>query len=228
LISYLNWFDVKSNCIHLKGAVVKYWIKLFIIAFSLFTVTGLSHADVPREGLQYTQFPTAIQNAPEVMELFSLTCSHCPKMEVVLPTLEVLTASEINQVHVVFNDSARSAAFIYYAAAVQTYDQPDREMVKALFAYVQSCNPQSKNLASNKLKLTNLFSQYGLLSPDNLPRDQLQRVVEKMELSEAMVNVAQLRSIPALIVQGRYLVTVRAHKSIDELANTINYLKSLE
>lgn len=208
-----------------KGNIVKYWNRLLIVACLFFTITSISYADVPREGLQYTRLPEAIKNAPEVIEFFSLTCSHCPKMEAVLPKIEALTTSEINQVHVVFNDSARRAAFIYYAMVVQTHDQPERDMVNALFTYVQSRNTDKNSLASNKLKLAKLFDQYGLLSPDNLSKEQQKLITMKMAQSEAMVNAIELRSIPALIIRGRYLIELRAHKSIDELADTINYLK---
>lgn len=206
---------------------MKSWNKFLIVACSFFTITGISYAELPREGLQYTQLPKTIENAPEIIEFFSLTCSHCPKMEAVLPSLAVLTKTEINQEHVVFNESARSAAFIYYAMVVQMNGLPNRNMLKALFAYVQSNERDNDRLVNKKIMIADLFSQYGLLSPDNLPKEQLKLITMKMAQSEAVVNAIELRSIPALVVQGRYLVEIRAHKSINDLAETVNHLKLL-
>ncbi len=43
--------------------------------------------------------------------------------------------------------------------------------------------------------------------------------------SEDIVHNSALESVPAFLVNGKYLVNTSAHKSLQDLANAIVYLK---
>jgi hypothetical protein len=198
-----------------------------ILLCSLLFLAGCSEADVPKEGDKYVTIPTPITDSGmgEVTEVFSLVCGHCRKMEQQIPAIEAITKVKTDKVHVVFNESAQLAAIIYYTAAIQSDGGvPDEALMSELFTAVQ--DSEAFMTKAFQPVLEKIFSSRGLVSPYMLDEQSRERVFSKLKFSESLTEQSQLQSVPAFIVKGTYLVQSSNHKDIEDIANTINYLRS--
>lgn len=204
--------------------MLKSIIPLFI---ALLALTGCNDASTPKEGDKYKVVTeTAIETSP-VVEVFSLACGHCRNMEMMLPEIKKMAGVEIDKVHVTFNQSAQVAAYIFYTAAIQTEGMPAPELMEALFAYVQDTDDNATE-EERKSQLTEIFKTYNLASPYELTEEQHKQVYQKLSDAEQLVANAQIASVPAFLVKGKYLVESSAHESLEDMANTIRYLSALE
>ncbi|MEC6832873.1 thiol:disulfide interchange protein DsbA/DsbL [Photobacterium toruni] len=197
----------------------------FVLLFTVFALSGCSDSKTPQEGDQYSVIPTPMPEMKGVTEIFSLSCGHCRKMESILPEIKKLTKSDIKQVHVIFNESAQKAAFIFYAAMVQTDNKPSYALVEQLFSYVQD-SPKDMSIEQRKTAVDKIFHDNNLKSPYELTEAQQKEVFKMFQRSEEIVRNTALESVPAFLVNGKYLVNTSAHKSLQDLANTIDYLKN--
>ncbi len=198
-------------------------VPLFI---ALLTLVGCNDASIPKEGNKYKVVAEATDAAP-VVEVFSLACGHCRSMETMIPEIKKIAGVEIDKVHVTFNQSAQVAAYIFYTAAIQTNGAPEAALMEALFAYVQDTD-DTVTEEERKSQLTNIFKTYNLASPYELTEEQHKQVYQKLSEAEQLVSSAEIASVPAFLVQGKYLVESNAHESLEDMANTISYLSKLE
>ncbi|KJF94639.1 peptide permease [Photobacterium angustum] len=198
----------------------------FVVLLAALTLTACSDSKTPQEGDKYSVIPTPMPNMPAVTEIFSLSCGHCRNMEGMLPEIQKLTdTKDINQVHVIFNESAQKAAFIFYAAMIQTNNEPSHKLVEALFSFVQD-SPKDMTDAQRKVALAKTFHDNGLKSPYELTKEQQAEIFKLLQQSEDIVRNAALQAVPAFLINGKYLVNTSAHDSLQDMANTITYLKN--
>ncbi|MGF1788453.1 thiol:disulfide interchange protein DsbA/DsbL [Photobacterium swingsii] len=202
----------------------KILLPLFV---SLLALVGCNDTSTPKEGVQYTTVATPITSttAP-VMEVFSLACGHCRNMDKILPEIQKLADTDIEQVHVTFNESAQLGAYIFYTAAIQSNGHPKPELMEQLFAYTQD-KPEGATEEDRKAQLVAIFNQHSLLSPYEISEEQHKQVFKEMAKAEQVVTNAEIASVPAFVVKGKYLVQSDAHESLEDLANTIKYLSQL-
>jgi predicted DsbA family dithiol-disulfide isomerase len=166
--------------------------------------------------------PIAMENTPDVMEIFSLTCGHCRSMEKELPKIEAASNQKITQSHATFNENASFAAFIFYTAMIQTDNNPPKALIDDLFKYVQEEQTDSPEM--NKSILLNIFHKYGLISPTNLNESQKEALFTAMEKANDITRMSEITSVPSFVVKGKYVINTAAHKSATDIANTINEL----
>ena len=79
-----------------------------------------------------------------------------------------------------------------------------------------------------KAQMIEIFEKYGMKSPIDLSEAQHEAVYQKMLSAEEIVTNANIASVPAFLVKGKYLVNSAAHKTLEEMAATISYLNALE
>lgn len=199
-------------------------ISLFI---ALLAVAGCNDTSIPQEGDKYTIVATAAEDSAKVVEIFSLACGHCRNMEIMLPEIKKMAGVDIDKVHVTFNKSAQLAAYIFYTAASQTDGTPNAELMEALFAYVQDSSDNVTD-EQKKQQLKDIFKAHNLTSPYDLTKEQHELVYQQLSEAEELVNKAQISSVPAFLVQGKYLVNTSSHESLEDMSNTIRYLATLE
>ncbi len=65
-----------------------------------------------------------------------------------------------------------------------------------------------------------------MISPYNLSEEQQQELFNYIQTAETVSTKAQINAVPTFIVNGKYEVLLPGHESIDEIAETINYLKT--
>lgn len=217
---------------------------LLFVFVSLFVLAGCSDDSSPKEGNEYTIIPTPMSDLPDVVEIFSLACGNCKNMETMIPAIEDMTKIEIAKTHVTFNESAQRSAYVYYTAAIQNDGKPSHEMMTDLFTYTQSgAGADNHNHgegqveeepvaamtpAEKKAEMISIFNKYNMKSPIDLSEAQHEAVYQQMIKAETIVTNADIASVPAFLVQGKYLVNSAAHKTLEDLAATITYLNSLD
>lgn len=205
---------------------MKSFIKVLLPIFTVLTLSACSDdATLPIEGQQYSVIPTPMQEERAVVEIFSLACDHCRAMEDVIPTLEEMTQLEFGKEHVTFNESAQRGAYLYYTAEIQSPAMPEIELVKGMFAFMQD-GSEEQTTEDKRKELVQLYAKFNLSSPMDLDDSQNEQVYQKMVAAEAFVANTGLSSVPAFLVNGKYLVDASAHDTIEELSDTIKYLKN--
>lgn len=217
---------------------------LFFVFVSLFVLAGCSEDNSPKEGNEYSVIPTPMSDLPDVVEIFSLACGNCKNMESMIPAIEEMTKIDIAKTHVTFNESAQRSAYVYYAAAIQNNGKPSHEMMADLFTYTQGGagadnhdhgeaqaeeEPEvAMTPAEKKAEMIGIFNKYDMKSPIDLSEAQHEAVYQEMVKAEKIVTNANIASVPAFLVQGKYLVNSAAHKTLEDLAATITYLNKLD
>ncbi len=201
--------------------IVSRWLLSFCACALIF---GCSDDFTPKEGEQFTTLPAnlATYRIAPVAEVFSLTCSHCRKMESVLPELEMALQQEVGKVHVTFNEGAKAAAMVYYSAMMQLGQKPDAKLMDALFSAIQdnaALTPEQQQAAIEKV-----FTDNNLISPSAFDQKQRQDLGRRLKIAQAITEQGQIQAVPTFIVAGRYQVLTSGHDDIKELAETINYL----
>lgn len=195
-----------------------------IILFPALFLMACSNADIPQEGKQYVTLPTQLEDKMllPVTEFFSLTCSHCRKMENYIPQISKQAGADISKIHVTFNQSARAAARFYYAAEMQLSDKPGAVFMDELFAAIQMANDTPAS--ERKTAIEKIFRSRDLISPEQFNTQQNQQLMNKVALAERLSTQSAINSVPTFIVKGRYKVLVAGHDNPEQIANTIHYL----
>lgn len=225
--------------------VMKTIFKPLVLLFvSFFVLAGCSDDGSPKEGNQYSIIPTPMAEMPDVVEIFSLACGNCRNMETMIPAIQDMAKVDILKTHVTFNESAQRAAYVYYAAEIQSDGKPSTEMMEELFAYTQEGGDEHNHAAEEgkeaeepaeamtpaqkKAQMIAIFEKYNMKSPIDLSEAEHEAVYQKMLGAETIVTNTNIASVPAFLVKGKYLVNSAAHETLEELSATIAYLNGLE
>jgi protein-disulfide isomerase len=204
---------------------MKFLNKFFLIALSAtLLLSACGDATIPQEGKKYVTLPTQLEDETllPVTEVFSLTCSHCRKMENFIPQISKQAGADIGKIHVTFNQSARAAAIFYYAVEMQLSDKPGAVLMDELFAAIQMANDTPAS--ERKAAIEKIFTSRDLISPAQFNTQQNQQLMNKVALAERLSTQSGINSVPTFIVKGRYQVIVAGHDDPQQIANTIHYL----
>ncbi|MEG3221335.1 thioredoxin domain-containing protein [Vibrio gigantis] len=188
---------------------------LFIFLASLI-LSATAYAS-PSEGKQYTLLEKPYSTEYQVDKFFSLTCMPCWQMTELLKDKESAGELKLHRTHVIFNDSTLQAASIYYTVLAQKPDL-SHELLSALFSLVQTKNPLQET------DIDAFFKDHNLVKQEDMPQEQQQQWAKFMEDAVSKTEQASISSIPSFIVNGRYMVKLRGHRSMEELIKTIQYL----
>ncbi|MCG7497237.1 thiol:disulfide interchange protein DsbA/DsbL [Vibrio sp. Of7-15] len=192
--------------------------------FAALLLVGCSENTQPQEGGKYTTLPAPLTQSTiqPVTEVFSLSCGHCRSMEDFIPDIKAFTNTDIDKLHVTFNESAQISALIYYSAVMQLNHNPDATFMEDLFSVVQDHG--DKTPKEQRAILEKAFNDRKLLSPYQFDEIQQKALFEMLKQAEATSVAANISSVPTFIVNGKYQVQVSAHENPQDIANTITYL----
>ncbi|NVD07968.1 thiol:disulfide interchange protein DsbA/DsbL [Vibrio sp. JPW-9-11-11] len=199
-------------------------ISSFLLFACVAILAGCSDDSQPQQGKQYTQLPASLATfrMPPVVEVFSLNCGHCRKMENELATIEQLTNQSIGKVHVTFNESAQIGAMIYYTAEMQLGQKPDHTMMTELFSATQLGD--GATLADKKAAIDLAFHSRNLTSPYDFDESQQKQLFAAMQVADDITTQGEINAVPTFIVNGKYQVITSGHQDVQGIANTINFL----
>ncbi|CAH7053028.1 Peptide permease [Vibrio chagasii] len=188
---------------------------VFILLVSLI-ISATAFAS-PSEGKQYTLLEKPYSTEYQVDKFFSLTCMPCWQMTELLKGKEGSDELKMHRTHVIFNDSTLQAAGIYYTVLAQKPDL-SHELLSELFSLVQTKNPLQET------DIDAFFKEHNLLKQKDMTQDQQQQWAKFMENAVTKTEQASISSIPSFIINGRYMVKLRGHRSMEELLETIQSL----
>ncbi|CAH7334273.1 Peptide permease [Vibrio chagasii] len=188
---------------------------VFILLVSLI-ISATAFAS-PSEGKQYTLLEKPYSTEYQVDKFFSLTCMPCWQMTELLKGKEGSGELKLHRTHVIFNDSTLQAAGIYYTVLAQRPDL-SHELLSELFSLVQTKN------SLQETDIDAFFKEHNLLKQKDMTQDQQQQWAKFMEDAVTKTEQASISSIPSFIINGRYMVKLRGHRSMEELLETIQYL----
>ncbi|CAH7017111.1 Peptide permease [Vibrio chagasii] len=194
---------------------MKRLLNVFILLVSLI-ISATAFAS-PSEGKQYTLLEKPYSTEYQVEKFFSLTCMPCWQMTELLKGKEGSDELKMHRTHVIFNDSTLQAAGIYYTVLAQKPDL-SHELLSELFSLVQTKNPLQET------DIDAFFKEHNLLKQKDMTQDQQQQWAKFMEDAITKTEQASISSIPSFIINGRYMVKLRGHRSMEELLETIQYL----
>jgi len=179
------------------------------------------------EGVDYQLIkpaqPTDDPNRVEVVEIFWYGCPHCYHFE---PALEPWVASipkDVNfyRLPAVFNDQWEVHARAYFAADIlDVLNKSHTALFHAMHA---------ENKAINTVeKLATFYTQYGV--DEELFKKTYHSFVVNTKVARAkdMVNRYGVTGVPAMVVEGKYLITGSMAKSYQNMLKIIDFLVEKE
>ena len=199
--------------------------KTLLLCFTFISfLSACSEDNAPVEGKQYQALPDTLNSekfAP-VTEVFSLGCGHCKNMEAILPDLQKALGQDIAKMHIIFNQSAQTAAMFYYAAEMQTGGTPDHAFMIDLFEAIQM--PQETTVEERKSAMAKAFESRDLISPFNYDDQQTKLLLKRVDEIALLSQQSKINAVPTFIVKGKYQVITGGHANTQEIAETITYL----
>ncbi|MFT6625322.1 MAG: thiol:disulfide interchange protein DsbA [Cycloclasticus sp.] len=203
---------------------------LLLMAFCLASYASMGYSEERvqfAEGVDYQLIkpsqPTDDPNRIEVVEIFWYGCPHCNYFEPSLGPWVKAAPKDVNfyRLPAVFNDQWEVHARAYFAAEIlNVLDKSHDDLFHALHV-------EHKVLNTLK-KLAKFYTQYGV---DEKLFEKTYRsfvVNTKIARSKDMVGRYGVNGVPAIVVEGKYLVTGSMAKSYENMIKIMDYLVEKE
>jgi len=194
-------------------------ILTLLMALSL---TSFAWADFD-EGMEYELLKT-VQPAPtdgkvEVIEFFSYACPHCYRFEPYIKKWQETKPDNVEFIHVpaVFNKNWEALASLYYAAEVLGVQE---KMHPIIF---EAMHGEGKKIKSfDDLKA--LFEANGVSAEKLNQALNSFTVAAKTRRAKTMTQSYGIKSVPNIVVQGKYRTNGTLAKSHDNVFNVVDHL----
>ena len=196
--------------------------KIAYVSLFLFLSMGVAQAENYKEGVEYTRIAdqaTASPDKIEVLEFFWYGCPHCYQFDPILERwLETKPANvEFVRVPAVFRPEWKVHARTYYALQAMGLGE---KYHKAIFdamhkdkADIYSESAMIDFLVSKGINKDDFKSAYGSFSIDGLLRKTIKKV-----------KSYAIRGVPAMAVNGKYLVSGKSAGSLKNMISIVDYL----
>jgi thiol:disulfide interchange protein DsbA len=198
-------------------------LKKFLIGLSIFSIAGLAQAQ-PVAGVEYRELPTAqaIDSADkiEVIEFFWYGCPHCFNFEPVLePWVKKLPKDvQFRRIPAIFNDEWAQSARAYYA--LEAIGEGQR-LHKALFDAVHT---GSRLKVGNEAATTEWLGKQGVDTKKFAAAYHSFSVEGKVKRAAQLTQSYKIEGVPAMAVNGKYVVITDNIKSFDHMVAIADYL----
>jgi len=199
---------------------------LFVVFIALFGGFAVA-AEAFDEGIDYELIepaqPTDDPDRIEVVEIFWYGCPHCYHFE---PTLETWVKSipkdvDFYRLPAVFNDQWEVHARAYFTADIlDVLEHSHGALFHALHGEKKTINTVAK--------LAAFYAQYGV--EESLFKKTYHSFVvnTKVARTKEMVQRYGVTGVPAMVVEGKYLITGSMAKSYGNMLKIIDYLVEKE
>ncbi len=186
------------------------------------SVSSFAWADFD-EGMEYELLKT-VQPAPtdgkvEVIEFFSYACPHCYRFEPYIEKWQETKPDNVEFIHVpaVFNKNWEALASLYYAAEVLGVQE---KMHPIIF---EAMHGEGKKIKSfDDLKA--LFEANGVSAEKLNQALNSFTVAAKTRRAKTMTQAYGIKSVPNIVVQGKYRTNGTLAKSHDNVFNVVDHL----
>jgi protein dithiol oxidoreductase (disulfide-forming) len=198
-------------------------LKQLITGLVVFFAAGLAQAQ-PTAGVEYRELSSAQpSDAPgkiEVIEFFWFGCPHCYNFEPVLePWVKKLPNDTVfRRIPAMFNDEYAQGARAYYALEAIGEEQ---RLHKALFDAV---NTGSRLRLANEAALTEWLGKQGVDTKKFAAAYRSFSVEGKLKRAAQLTQAYKIEGVPAMAVNGKYVVITDNVKSFEQMLAVSDYL----
>jgi len=189
----------------------------------MFFALGLAHAQ-PKAGVEYRELstpqPTDTPGKIEVIEFFWYGCPHCYDFEPVLnPWVKKLPKDvQFRRIPAIFNDEWEKSARAYYT--LEAIGEGER-LHKPLFDAVHT---GSRLKVANEAALTEWLGKQGVDTKKFSAAYRSFSVEGKLKRAAQLTQTYKLEGVPAIAVNGKYVVMTDNIKSFDQMLAVTDYL----
>jgi thiol:disulfide interchange protein DsbA len=198
-------------------------LKQCLMALFVFMAAGFAQAQ-PKAGGDYQELsaplPTDAANKIEVIEFFWYGCPHCYNFEPVLePWAKKLPKdTQFRRIPAIFNETWGKAARAYYA--LEAIGESER-LHKPLFDAVHL---DTRLDVANEAALTAWLGKQGVDTKKFAAAYRSFSVEGKMKRAEQLTQAYKIDGVPAVAVNGRYVISASAAASREQLLAIADYL----
>lgn len=199
-----------------------------LIFLSLLVFSAVSFAgDVFKAGVDYDLIsqpqPTDDIEKVEVTEIFWYGCSHCYRFESILGPWAKQLPEDVNykRMPAVFNSQWEVHARAYYSAEILDVSEQTH---MALFDAIHD----KKQALNTPKKLAKFYAAFGV--DEALFLNTYKSFVVNTKVSRAMSVVPRfgIQGVPAMVVEGKYLITGPKAKSYQNMLKIADFLIAKE
>ena len=204
---------------------MQYMLKKMLVVFSiLFIFTGMVNAEAYEEGKHYKlidQPRTIDSDKIEVLEFFWYGCPHCYSFEPYISKWRQSKPDNIEFVRVpaTFQPLWTLHARAYYALQLLGVGE---EIHPKFFSEIHNNKPP--NYMKTFDALTVFVQQYGVERADFIDAMNSFSVESNVRKATKLVTDYKLSGVPAIAVNGKYLVSASMAGSYDNMIKIMNYL----
>lgn len=204
-----------------------FYSKVLLALATLLTLQLPAQAASFKEGVDYERLPQAgkvdVPGKLEVREFFWFGCPHCFQLEQPLNEWRKKLPADVNFVRTPapLNDNWVPHAHAFYVAeSLGKQDEVSDKLFHALHV--------KKERVLDQAQLATFFTQFGVSEQefDKLYNSFAVRV--KVRQAGALAKSYRLRGVPALVVNGKYLVKARQGQPQEAMFPVIEYLLDKE
>jgi len=198
-------------------------IAAFIFAVTMGLFATSLYAETFREGVDYTELQTPVQvddpTKIEVREFFWFGCPHCFQLESYVHDF-VKTLPE--GVSFLQTPAPLNKRWVPHAHAFYIMEAVGKkeEMATALFNQLHV----AKNLINTESQLAEFFEKYDIKKSDFEKLYNSFSVRTKVRQAEALARAYRLDGVPAMVVNGKYVVGTRMAKGFPRMIEIVNFL----
>ncbi|MFQ6372738.1 DsbA family protein [Shewanella sp. YIC-542] len=184
------------------------------------------------EGKHYTQIANKGSDTPKISEFFSFYCPHCYQMsQKYLPFIKSNLKPEVTfeSKHVDFMNSALGTEVMKSLAVMEQLGL-EKQLANPMFAAVQGDadhsqpDHQHQSTINSRDDIKAIFAQAGV---DAAKYDEVadgNEVNSTIKLWRQQQNDFRIDSVPAFIVNDKYLINLSEMRSVKDLVDITNYL----
>jgi len=189
----------------------------------MFFALGLAHAQ-PKAGVEYRELstpqPTDTPGKIEVIEFFWYGCPHCYDFEPLLnPWVKKLPKDvQFRRIPAIFNDEWEKSARAYYT--LEAIGEGER-LHKPLFDAVHT---GSRLKVANEAAVTEWLGKQGVDTKKFAAAYRSFSVEGKLKRAAQLTQTYKLEGVPAIAVNGKYVVMTDNIKSFDQMLAVTDYL----
>jgi len=202
---------------------MQYMLKKALLVFSiLFIYTGMVYAEAYEEGKHYKRVdqPKMIDgDKVEVLEFFWYGCPHCYSFE---PYLDQWKKNKPDNVEFVRVPATFQPLWVLHARAyyaLQMLDAGEKTHVK-FFSEIHN----KKNYMKTVDALTEFVQRYGVERSEFVDAMNSFTVETQVRRATKLVTDYKLNGVPAVAVNGKYLISASMAGSYDNMIKIMNYL----
>lgn len=202
---------------------MQHMLKKTLVLFALlFFFTGTINAEPFEEGIHFKridQSNTLASDKVEVLEFFMYGCPHCYSFEPYLNKWEKAKPDDVEFIRVpaTFNALATLHARAYYA--LQMLDAGEKIHPK-FFSEIHN----NKNLMRSVDELAVFVQKYGVDRSEFIDAMNSFAVEGNIRKATKLVKEHEINGVPAVTVNGKYLISASMAGSYDNMVKIIDYL----